>query len=225
MLIRTFFAALTCAMITGTAQAIPVHINDVQNFPVHQSPVPDNSLALDIDSDGSVDIYFGGQHWIRTHNTTNAVLARYWGLLIYSGLNSRYYAGPRLQDGDLIDGTMAFGSYPGTVIYHTAFHNALGKVERRTRLGIWSDDWTATDQDPLIREGYMGLVLSSGRFGWVQMRVNGYGYGNVLAYGYETQVGVGVEAGALPPVPLPSTGWALLGALAGLHLLRRRKLG
>lgn len=82
--------------------------------------------------------------------------------------------------------------------------------------------------------GYLG-VSAGNRFnwraprqhGWLQIDVTEDLQFSVQASGYETQLNtvsiVGAGRPAEPPaVPLPAAGWALLAALGGLPLLRRR---
>jgi hypothetical protein len=86
---------------------------------------------------------------------------------------------------------------------------------------------------PLLDTGtsYLGLALDIGgqtHYGWAEFAVDGTGGTdlqlNLIADAYETTPNVGIDAGAMTDVPEPGTLALLAAGMAGLALLRRRRL-
>ena len=91
--------------------------------------------------------------------------------------------------------------------------------------GAWDDNTTNT------QTGFLGFRLGTGQYGWVELALSPLGTdlgveSQLLSFGFETEVGVAIEAGAeteIIPNPLPASAWLIGASILGLGALGRMK--
>ena len=175
---------------------------------------------LDIDGDLAFDVRLRGSSSFSSRSSSSRLNATGIGGALVS-------SGPMLAQGDMVDGT---ATYVSDVML---LSRSSGSRVRCSLFGCYRSGYTnfggAWSTGSAGRyEGFLGVQLTSGLFGWVQLDVNDSGNGRITAYGYTTQDGAAVSAGAITnivapaPVPLPASALMLGGALAGFSWMRRR---
>lgn len=215
---RTTRLALSALCLAGGAQAATVHVEDGRRIPSisNYSYYTVDPILLDIDRDGTDDV------WLRAYSSSSS-RSTSTGLLVRGENGTRIDTGAMRHAGDAINASLTFAdyAYPTTYSYR---RSRWGSSSRRYS-GTWGDGTSAS------RQGFMGVLLSSGSFGWLELAINGNGFGDLVAWGYETESGVPIAAGAVqtfvaseaaPTVPLPASGMLLAGAVGGLVLRTRR---
>lgn len=212
--------ALTLSALGSAAQAATVYVEEDRPIPrqsacYYYSCYTVDPILLDMDGDGTNDV------WMRAYGYSDSRSSGS-SLTIQGQGGTRIDAGPMRSAGDLIDADLTFQTsvVPASYSYR---RNRWGSSSRRYS-GTWGDGTSA------LRQGFIGIALTGDRYGWLEMEITGNGFGRLLAWGYETDAGTGIAAGApqtfvaraeAPTVPLPATGWLLLAGMAAFGFGRR----
>ncbi len=214
------FLALTLSAFGSASQAATVYVEDERAIPrqsacYYYSCYTVDPILLDMDGDGVDDV------WMRAYGYSDSRSSG--SNLTLQGQNgTQIDAGPMRSAGDLIDAGLIFQDRVVPASY--SYRRSRWGASSRRYSGTWGDGSSA------LRQGFIGVALTGDRYGWLKLEINGNGYGNLLAWGYEMDAGTGVAAGAAqtfvareaaPAVPLPASGLLLLGAVGSLSLRRR----
>jgi hypothetical protein len=174
-------------------------------------------ILLDMDGDGADDV------WMRVYSYSGSSSSG--SNLTIQGQNGTLIdAGPKRGAGDLIGYGLSFQSNVVPASYRYSRRSSWRGGSSTSYGGTWGDN------TPTLRQGFIGVALTGDRYGWLELEINGNGFGRLLAWGYETDADVAIAAGAAqtfvaraeaPTVPLPATGVLLLAGLAAFGIGRR----
>lgn len=184
---------------------------------------PDDSLDLDLNFDGVLDINFKGEvrRSFLSFTYGNTLVLGRPPLPEYPG--SGVYQIP-LRTGDYISETVSLDWWTatdvgwGTGSQGNLFNSYMAVGDQVLGIGYWGDDTVVGGSS----DGYLGVqfeIEGNTHFGWVYIRAGGNN-GWIDEWAYESTPGVGIVAGT---VPEPSTVLLFaLGAL-GVWTMRNKK--
>lgn len=182
----------------------------------------DDSLDLDLNFDGVVDINFKGE--IQRHFLSFT----YENTLVFGQLPASSQGGVYqipLNEGDYIAEKSSYDSLWdtravgwGTGDEGNLFNSYLAVGDQILGIGNWGDDTVVGGSS----DGYLGVqfeINGSIHYGWVYIR-SGANQGWIDEWAYESTSNTGIAAGAIPE---PSSLILLLAGAFGIWTLRKRK--
>lgn len=182
---------------------------------------PDDSLDVDLNFDGILDINFKGK--VRSE-FLSFTYGNTWVLGRPSPPafpDSGVYQIP-LKPGDFIGEDASIDWWPstdvgwGTGSQGNLFNSYMSVGGQLMGIGFWQDI------PPLSADGYLGVqfeIEGGIHYAWVHIRAGG-NHGFIDEWAYESTPGTGIVAGAIPE---PSTLALLLAGAAGIWTVRKRK--
>ncbi|MEM6311676.1 MAG: VPLPA-CTERM sorting domain-containing protein [Pseudomonadota bacterium] len=209
-LLATAATALALTVAAGSAQAITILYTEGSDIPAN-SGFSTSFLTLDVNQDGRADLSF--REVVGSTYSYTGAYGRNGARVSYG---SAYSAGDSIGPGFRGSRAAALtGSYDFT----------SGSRQYSGTFGAWDDGTTG------VRTGYLGFQLGTGEYGWAHLSLNPLGsaegpFGQLLSFGYETDLGVSVIAGdgtEVIPNPLPASAWFMGAGILGMGAFARRR--
>lgn len=187
------------------------------------SHLPDDSLDLDLNFDGILDINMKGQIQSGFDSFTygNTLVLGRPPLPELPGTG--VYQIP-LRTGDLINANVSLDWWNatdvgwGTGSYGNLFNSYMAVGNQTLGIGFWRDDTTVGGS----ANGYLGVqfeIEGNTHYGWIYIRT-GTNHGWIDEWAYESTSETGIVAGAIPE---PSSMALLLAGAFGIWTVRKRK--
>lgn len=217
----------------SAAQAVPVRFDvdreiDVGSGTYYRTPFNldgDDASGVDFSRSNPTPIEQTGVDLVFNADLDGSWIYGYGGTAGHLSVDGRdglliLDSGP-LAAGDVIQDGLASWTSGVTLRYYLYRNYDTGPTY------TYSGAWATGGPDDVT--GYLAFKLADGRLGWMHLATTYSGHGTVLSYGYETDPGTSIVAGAASEIavvatPLPASAPLLvIGGLAFWTIHRRRK--